>query len=196
MQPFIFGWVASFSNTWETLEKTRKCCSLCPSRRQQIRQHWHCCSLCCSFCPPGRQQIVLLPAILLRQNYHCDYQNQKQDNCKFHPAKQGIILRHLNNPPSHPLDEHGIKGLNQFFSNDFFFDACYLLLRGRHPSIPVNSFTLPPRREPLLSFCFWEIQKHILVSAISRDRRLSFCSELVFPCRDRTAYCFLPGEVQ
>ena len=40
------------------IRKTRKCCSLCPPRRQQIRQHWHCCSLCCSFCPPRRQQIL------------------------------------------------------------------------------------------------------------------------------------------
>ena len=40
------------------IRKTRKCCSLCPPRRQQIRQHWHCCSLCCSFCPSGRQQII------------------------------------------------------------------------------------------------------------------------------------------
>ena len=35
-----------------------KCCSLCPSRRQQIRQHWQCCSKCCSFCPLRRQQIL------------------------------------------------------------------------------------------------------------------------------------------
>ena len=44
------------------LEKTRKCCSLCPPRRQHIRQHWHCCSKCCSVCPPRRQQFLSFDA--------------------------------------------------------------------------------------------------------------------------------------
>ena len=46
-----------------------KCCSCCPLRRQQMRQHWPCCSLCCSFCPPGRQQILNWR---FSQLYHCD----------------------------------------------------------------------------------------------------------------------------
>ena len=61
--------------------KMQKCCFFCPPGRQQIRQHWSCCSKCCSLCPLRRQQILngVFP-----QPYSCCYSSLTADNISEH----------------------------------------------------------------------------------------------------------------